>query len=228
MSSVNTYKTLPMLLLELERYAYFPHFIYHRLKSSRKTFLYNEVEYHYFLHPYNKTWANERAVEIPLVSKALSQYNPQETLEVGNVLSHYMKTRHAIVDKYERRKGVLNQDIVELEGNQKYKFVFSISTVEHIGWDETPRESGKHRAALKKMVELLEPRGKLLVTIPIGYNLDLDQDIFGGNLIGEIDYFLRTSNCIWRQVSKDEVVNVKYGSPRKAANALAVLSYIHP
>lgn len=224
----DAYETLPMLLMELERFAYLPFSIYHRLRSSKKTFLFNEVEYRYFFHPYNKTWANERVIEIPLVLKLMNQYSPQETLEVGNVLSHYVKTNHTIVDKYERRKGVINQDVVALENAQKYMFIFSISTVEHIGWDETPRESGKHRTALKKMIELLKPGGKLLVTIPIGYNLDLDGDFFSGNLTGSVDYFLRTSGFIWRQAAKEEVVNVKYGSPYKAANALAVLNYTCP
>lgn len=222
------YDTLPMILMELERYFYIPLFIYHRLKSSKKTFLFNDAEYFYFFHPYNKTWANERIIEIPLVSKLVNQYDPREILEVGNVLSHYMKTGHVIVDKYERRKGVLNQDVVDLSEEQKYRFIFSISTIEHIGWDETPRESGKHRVALKKMVELLQPGGNLLITIPIGYNFDLDQDLFSGTLVGKVDYFLRTSKCIWKQVFKDEIVNVKYGSPYKAANALAVLSYTSP
>jgi hypothetical protein len=228
MKSDTAYDVLPMISMELERYFYIPLFIYHRLKSSKKTFLFNDAEYFYFFHPYNKTWANERTIEIPLISKLVNQYDPREVLEVGNVLSHYMKTRHVIVDKYEKRKGVLNQDIVDLGEGQKYRFIFSISTIEHIGWDETPRESGKHRIAMKKMVELLQPGGNLLVTIPIGHNTDLDQDIFSGLLIGKVDYFLRISTGIWRQASKDEVVNCRYGSPYKAANALAVLSYICP
>lgn len=228
MNSNNTYETLPMTLMELERYAYIPLSIYHRLKSSRKTFLFNEVEYHYFFHPYNKTWANERAIEIPLILELINRYNPQEILEVGNVLSHYVKTSHTIVDKYERRKGVVNQDVVELDESQKYQFVFSVSTVEHIGWDETPRQTGKHRVALEKMVKLLKPGGKILITIPIGHNTDLDQDLFSGYLIGKVDYFLRVSKSVWRQASKDEVVNCQYGNPYKAANALAVMSYICP
>ncbi len=222
------YDTLPMILMELERYFYIPLSIYHRWTSSNKTFLFDDVEYKYFFHPYNKTWANERTIEIPIVSRLTNQYDAQEILEVGNVLSHYINTKHTIVDKYERRNGVLNQDVVSIDGRQKYKFIFSISTVEHIGWDETPREPGKHRAALDKMVELLKPGGKLMVTTPIGHNIELDQDLFNGTLPGKADYFLRTSTCTWRQASKDEVVNKKYGSPYKAANALAVLSYTCP
>jgi hypothetical protein len=228
MTIINDYDTQAMLSLEIGRYTNIPLAIYHRLTSFPKTFLFYGREYRYFFHAYNKTWMNERAIEIPLVSNLINQYDPQEILEVGNVTSHYVKTSHTIVDKYERRNNVLNQDIVALDKNQKYKFIFSISTIEHIGWDETPRESGKHRVALKKMIELLKPGGNLLITIPIGYNLDLDQDLFSGTLVGKVDYFLRTSNCIWQQVLKDEIINVKYGSPYKAANALAVLSYTCP
>jgi len=228
MTIINDYDTRSMLSLEIGRYTNIPLAMYYRLTSSPKTFLFCDKEYRYFFHPYNKTWANERIIEIPLILNLINQYNPHEILEVGNVLSHYVKASHTIVDKYERRKGILNQDVVDLDHNQKYIFIFSVSTVEHIGWDETPRESGKHRTAIKKMMWLLKPGGQLLVTIPIGYNLDLDRDLFSGTLVGKVDYFLRTSGCVWRTASKDEIVNVKYGSPYKAANALAILSYVCP
>jgi hypothetical protein len=33
---------------------------------TRRTFPYRGVELRYFAHPYNATWRNERAIEIPI------------------------------------------------------------------------------------------------------------------------------------------------------------------
>lgn len=61
-----------------------------------------------------------------------------------------------------------------------------------------------------------------------GYNSDLDRDLFSGSLIGKMDFLLRLSTTSWRQASATEVVNCKYGSPYRAANAVAILSYTCP
>lgn len=228
MKQRTAYETLPMLMLELERYFYFPSFIFHYIRSASKKFVFNGSEYSYFLNPYNRTWVNERAVEIPLALSLLTQHEPHKTLEVGNVLSHYKKSRHTIVDKYERRKGVLNADVVDMAEDPKYSLILCVSTLEHIGWDESPRQPGKYRNALQKMSNLLEPGGQMLVTVPIGYNSDLDRDLFSGSLIGKMDFLLRLSTTSWRQASATEVVNCKYGSPYRAANAVAILSYTCP
>lgn len=228
MKQKTAYETMPMLMLELERYFYFPSFIFHYIRSSSKKFAFNGLEYPYFLNPYNRTWVNERAVEIPLVLSLMDRHEPHKTLEVGNVLSHYKKTSHTIVDKYERRKGVLNADVVDMAEDPKYSLIICISTLEHIGWDESPRQQGKYRLALQKMSSLLEPGGQMLVTFPIGYNSDLDRDLFAGSLIGQSDFLLRFSTTGWRQASADEVINCKYGSPYRAANAISVLTYTRP
>lgn len=222
------YETIPMLMLELERYFYFPSLIFHYLRLVPKKFMFNGAEYSYFLSSYNRTWINERAVEIPLALGLMSRHAPQKMLEVGNVLSHYKKGRYTVVDKYERRSGVLNIDVVDMAEDPKYSLILCISTLEHIGWDESPRQSGKYMQALQKMSSLLEPDGQMLVTFPVGYNSDLDRDLFAGNLIGQTDFLLRLSTTSWRQASASEVINCNYGSPYRAANAIAVLTYTRP
>ena len=67
-----------------------------------KAFSMNGQEYPYFVHPYNRTWANERAVEIPVVRSFLEESQGKRVLEVGNVLSHYGPVTHQVLDKYER------------------------------------------------------------------------------------------------------------------------------
>jgi hypothetical protein len=58
----------------------------------------------------------------------------------------YYAVDHDIVDKYESAPGVINKDIVtfKLEG-KKYELMISISTLEDVGWNGTPRD--RHRSA---------------------------------------------------------------------------------
>ncbi|MEK6586221.1 MAG: hypothetical protein AABZ24_07730, partial [Nitrospirota bacterium] len=108
-----------------------------------KTFQFDGREYEYLYHPYNRTWKNERGVEIPIFRELLLKYEGKRVLEVGNVLSHYFPIRHEVIDKYEVSSGVINQDIVEFVPQDKYDLIISISTLEHVGWDEQPQKPGK-------------------------------------------------------------------------------------
>lgn len=44
--------------------------------------------YDYFIHPYNMTWRNERAVEIAICKEFVAHQNGRG-MEFGNVLAHY-------------------------------------------------------------------------------------------------------------------------------------------
>jgi len=64
------------------------------------------------------------------------KYRGKNILEIGNVLSRHIKLEHDILDKYETAKGVINEDIVDFKSEKKYDLIISISTLEHVGWDE--------------------------------------------------------------------------------------------
>src|SRR3954451_22447894 len=81
-----------------------------RLSWEAPTFVVDGRERRLFVHRYNETWRNERAVEVPLVVEALDAH---PVLEVGNVLGHYGHCGHTVVDKYERAPGVLNVDVLD-------------------------------------------------------------------------------------------------------------------
>ena len=83
--------------------------------GSENTFVFKGYTLNYFHHAYNKTWQNERAVEIPIIWGILTGYQGKRILEVGNVLSHYIPVEHDIVDKYEMAPGVINQDVVDYQ-----------------------------------------------------------------------------------------------------------------
>ncbi len=197
-----------------------------------KTFRLGNREYRYFLHPYNHTWANERAVEIPVARSFLGTTAPSSTLEIGNVLSHYGETEHTVVDKVERCRfrRVLNQDLLEYEPQQKFECVVAISTIEHIGWEisrygHSARDEGAVIRALDKLRALLRPGGRALVTVPMGYNLFLDQqlpDLVGDRLSAR--FMKRVSGANeWVEVNLREALACKYGKPHRNANAVGFL-----
>lgn len=217
------YPRIPIVSMQVGQYPYVLIYLYRRLFLRRRTFVHNGSEVEYFEHPYNRTWLNERSIEIPLVWKIMQQYAPGDVLEIGNVISHYFRFGHVVVDKYEKRRGVLQRDVVGLTLSQKYRLIVTISTLEHVGWDESPRTPGKHLAALASLTGLLAPGGLLVATLPIGYNPALDDDLFAGRLgFNEVHFFKRISRETWKQADADEVKGSEYGVPFGAANAVAI------
>jgi len=85
--------------------------LYYKLFRSSERFTLGGEEYPYFYHWYNRTWRNERTVEIPIVRRILEARPEASVLEVGNVLSHYFGKDHEVVDKYEKAHGVQNIDV---------------------------------------------------------------------------------------------------------------------
>ena len=129
---------------------------------------------------YGLTWVTERAVEIPVAQRVLAEFEGGRVLEVGNVMSHYGPVSHEVVDKYERAAGVRNADVLDLPLEPKYDLVLSISTLEHVGRDEEPRDPARAVAALEHLRRMVAPGGLLFATVPVGYNPELDRALAGG------------------------------------------------
>jgi SAM-dependent methyltransferase len=194
----------------------------HRVRPG--TFTFAGVEYRYFAHPYNETWRNERAVELPIVLRALDERPGARVLEVGNVLAHYGRGGHEVIDKYEAAPGVRAVDVAELDPADKYDLIVTISTLEHVGLDEDVRDPAKPRRAVERMVSALAPGGMLLVTVPLAYNENLDRDLREG-LIGfdQVGFLKRVSaSNRWAEVPAAEAAEIAYGTPYQYANGLAV------
>ena len=166
---------------------------------------------------------NERAVEVALARDFLLGKRGT-VLEVGNVLSNYMSFPHDVVDKYEVTPGVINEDIVNFAPGKKYAGIISVSTLEHVGWDEQPRNPQKIKQAISHMKTLLAPGGWMFVTIPLGYNHNLDEMLrSSASGFSEIGYLLRISaDNRWREAQPEEAYEAKYASPFPNANALFV------
>jgi SAM-dependent methyltransferase len=196
---------------------------YCKILKSAKTFTFGNREYHYFYHSYNLAWRNERTVEVPIALAYLGARNGQSVLEVGNVLSHYVETEHEVLDKYEKAPGVINEDAVDFDPGKKYDLIISISTLEHIGWDETPRDPEKSLAALNNLASLLAPGGALIATASLGLNPAFDRLLEAGALPFEEVCALRRVRCKneWRQDDPKSVLGAQY--PRRSFRANAII-----
>lgn len=147
-----------------------------------RTFAFNGSRYRYFYHRYNNTCETERCVEIPIAWALLERCRGGNVLEIGNVLNHYRYFPHTVVDKYETTDGVANIDVQDFITEQKYDAIVSISTMEHVGWDEEPLEAPKAIRCIHRLREMLNPGARMLISFPIGHNMSLDQAIVDGTL----------------------------------------------
>ena len=181
----------------------FCEFFYYTLIKRRKTFNFRGRNYLYFYHWYNTTWRNPRAVEVPVIMETVMSSKGKRILEVGNVLSHYFHCQHDILDKYEKAKGVINQDVVGFSPTEKYDLIVSISTFEHIGLDEKPREPRKILRAFRNLKNrCLASGGQIIFTIPLGYNVEMDKLLAEKRIPLTESFFLkRISNTgEWQEV----------------------------
>jgi hypothetical protein len=192
-----------------------------RVRRRDERFTFRGEQLPYTFHRYNDTYRNERIVELSIAAWFLAGASGR-VLEVGNVLAHYGVTGHTVIDKYETAPGVLNDDIVGYVPERPFDTVVSVSTLEHVGWDEEPREPEKVFEAFEAVRELVAPGGRLLVTIPIGYNSTLDEGLRDGRLAFDQETWLIRVNRRndWRECGRDEALASEYGRPFPAANAL--------
>jgi SAM-dependent methyltransferase len=182
------------------------------------------TRYPYVNRRYNATWINERAVELALADAFLDANAGRRVFELGNVMAHYGRGGHDVVDKYEVAPGVRNVDILEVPTKPAYDAVLSLSTVEHVGQDEEPCEPAKALRALEHLRALLAPGGRLLVTFPVGHNSALDAAVQEERLPFEsVRYLLRVDAANrWREARREELDGVRYGSPFPLANGIVV------
>jgi len=119
---------------------------------------------------------NERAIEIAYVFKNLTKYYPSTVLDVGSgqsSLPHLMSSVRFEVDAIDNKgsywkAGMFNrhfkvdqQDILNHTIKRHYDFITCVSTLEHIL---------SHGMAVRNMLDLLNPDGVLLITVPYNEN----------------------------------------------------------
>jgi hypothetical protein len=186
-------------------------------------------EYPLLLARYRATWVTERAVELPLALAALAATPAADVLEIGNVLGHYIRSPHRVVDKYERAPGVENVDVLTLDPAPRYRLVVTVSTLEHVGWDETPREPDKAERAVHHLMRCLAPGGILLFTVAMGWHPPLEEALLANRPgLTRVACLVRTGDLAWEEVPLATVGARPYGRPFPCANAVLIGTYQAP
>lgn len=189
-------------------------------------FTFQGNQYPYLYHHKNFAWLSERIVEVSLVAPYLqAAYDEgKRILEIGEVVRQYSPFKtHDILDKYEYKKGVINEDVVDFKPKEKYDLIVSVSTMEHIGWDAPEeRDVEKMPRSVALVKEWLAPGGMAVITMPIGYNTELDKRLREGTMPFTEEYFMErvSKNNQWKEATREEALKRKYGEPYGAANAI--------
>jgi len=183
-------------------------------------FKYKDKSYKYFLDKYNVTLVNERQIEIPIIKDEMPNI-----LEVGNVLQHY-KGNWDIVDKYEKDKGVINCDITNFKPDKKYDKIVSISTLEHLG-EKTGHSKQKILKAIKHLKSLLNKGGKLIFTVPLGWNSAMDDLIYAKKLGVKMRFMRINDEYCWIECDMKDIKDIEYGGKVPFANAVMIGEFIN-
>lgn len=186
-----------------------------------KYFYFNGKNYLYYSGRYTFSWRNERTVEIPVVMEEILKNRKKNILEIGNVIEHHFPFPHDIIDKYEKSKNVINEDVVDFKLNKKYDLIFSISTMEHVGWDEDVKDSDKIKKSILNLKKHLRKGGKIMITVPTGYNPHLDRLFLKDDIFNDVCFFRRGFFNTWKQTSLNKIKKYRYGLDR--ANAMAII-----
>jgi hypothetical protein len=199
---------------------------------AERRFALDGETYNYHVARGNRTWDNERAVEIPVVWSALVRHgSSQGVLEVGNVLGHYFEIAHPVLDRYEQHKCVTwNEDVVVFEPPFAPELILSISTLEHVGRSEHPRDPGKFREAVDAITGWLAPGGRLLFTVPLGYSPAVREylDSYHQPRVAVRCMKRTTLDNLWVQADYADVRDFRYGRPFPCANAIAIVEVAAP
>lgn len=140
------------------------------------SFIFKDKTYVYFNHEYNKTWLNERCVEIPISLEALNMLK-ENVLEVGCVLPYYIDhINHEVIDLADDH--VKSKKIDATTVSFKDKNVISISTLEHIGVADYNLEAKEQDSAWRLCERIINESSKYFITWPIGSNKGLDDWAF--------------------------------------------------
>lgn len=136
-------------------------------------------------------------------------YHDKKILEVGHVLSHYFPVRCDILDKYEKGKGVINQDVEKFKTKKKYDLIISISTMEHVGWSYgEEKKPEKFSRGINNLKKNLSQTGIIFVTFPIFYNPYITQLIKEEKMPFNTQYFMKRVSFWneWVEINYEEAM----------------------
>ncbi len=173
----------------------------------------------YFDHAYNTTLQNERCAEIALALRWIKEH--PDFVEIGAVMPYYGTEGHDCVDPFD---GKSTHKCRLSEYDIKDKNVLSISTIEHIGRSDYGNNNVNSHEAIDGLLEIINKSKNYFVTIPIGYNGDLDGYLKAH--LSEIKGYgiVRKGDPLWEKVDPVEHLNYSYGSPYHAGNFIFIIT----
>ena len=197
--------------------------------SNSADIYFDGKEYKYFNHHYNDTKQNERAIEIPIVNEYIKP--GISTLEIGNVLANYYTPQHKIIDLLEKAPNVINEDVSKFHLDEKFDLIFSISTLEHIGYnegmvcDDPEVDPEKIDRTMENIHKMLSKKGRFIFTIPINYNKELDNKILNNHYsdLFEVEKMLflnKNREDDWQEASWNTASARPYNMPPGNANGI--------
>jgi len=101
----------------------------------------------------------------------------------------------------------------------RFSLVVSISTLEHVGWDEEPKDPDKAAAALAAVDRLGD---ELLVTIPVDYHRGFEQVFIDGPFDSVVLAVKTSRRGVWERRPLSELSDVRYGHPYALGNGILV------
>ena len=117
---------------------------------------------------------SERYIEVPLAIRWLKTLDPQiKLVEIGAVMPYHIRSFHTVIDPYDE-KATIKHPMEKF--NYTNKNILCISTIEHIGNLEygNSEENVDSGAAINALIKILDESNKCFITIPIGWNENLD------------------------------------------------------
>ena len=136
------------------------------------SFKINNLVFDYCRDQYNKSYENERSIEIPLGHYFLDKFN-DDVFEVGSVMIHYGGDLHTVIDLCEKHPRVLN--VNALDADYTNKNVLCISTIEHMMKREYG--NGSNEDSITFLKKVINEANNYLITFPPTYNEFLDDYI---------------------------------------------------
>jgi SAM-dependent methyltransferase len=133
-----------------------------------------------------------------------------------------------VLDKFEKGEGIINEDITNFRPLKQYDLIFSVSTFEHIGFDDEAENSSaaKIREAIAACRSFLKPAGKLVLTVPLGYNPELDRMIHNSELAASREFYLRRATRLdWVMTNQKEALTCPYKTRFPYASAILVAEF---
>lgn len=181
----------------------------------------------YFFHYYNCGWpperCTERSAELAIADHWLRQVDSKAVWEIGAVTPYYWPGRvGCVVDPVDAHPDVaIHESLFSVDFRGRP--VLSISTLEHTGTgDYGIAEKG--RGAIDALNKVVAESPTFLITIPVGYNPDMDRFCFGGGVLpGDVKarFLVRVSESCWREETEGSSAKLPYGP--HWANALVIL-----